>query len=88
MRLELSVQVMASFADSSRTDPTYRKPWRPQRGVWADRTLAVHYLIDPPGQHSDRLSQPVLADPERKEELFEKNLAWMNRHVRLPWRSP
>jgi len=41
----------------------------PQGRVSADPALPVDDLVDPPGRHTYRLGQLILAHPERPEEL-------------------
>jgi len=50
-----------------------------QRGVSADPARPVNDLVDPPGGHTDRARQLVLAQFQRLKELRQEDLAWVHR---------
>src|SRR5579872_5950537 len=49
-----------------------------QGRVGRDGTLSPYDLVDPAGRDANVLSQPILADAERTQELFEQYLARMD----------
>lgn len=53
------------------------------RGVRAYGAAAEHDLIDAPGRYLEAFGQPVLAHAQRREELFEENLARVHRGGRV-----
>lgn len=53
-------------------------PGQPHSGVGGDAALAEDDLVDPARRDADLPRQPVLAQTERLEELFEQDLAGMD----------
>jgi hypothetical protein len=55
-----------------------KEPRQSQGCICRNRPLASNNLIDASWWNADILGQTILADPQGREILFQKNLAWMD----------
>src|SRR5208282_1689754 len=75
----LDLQVVANLQVQPEPLRCAEVPRQPKCGVRADRSGPVHNLVDPPRRHTRLLRQPVLADVQGGQELFQQDLAGVDR---------
>jgi hypothetical protein len=74
-----NIEIVVHLEPQPETGGVAEEPGQSQSGVGRDSALAMDDLVNPAWGNPKRSAKPVLADAQRREELFLQNLARMHR---------